>query len=443
MKTSDADNPLRRIKEEIRADARVARARASSTTRVAPAPRSLGSGTPVRDEFTIDELASFHFIEFVERAYAAVLRRTPDSAGFGAQIRLLEAGRSKVEILGNLRYSGEGRAVGVRIPWLWPRYLLAKSTRVPILGYAIEWLMCVGGLPRVLRHQRAADAYHSARNHLIVRDIAGLAGQLDSLREEMVRLERAQETAAAQFQQLGERFVPVHAEVGKAFHEIRDLRHLVLSMNHWLASLRQNLSALEAAEADQARKADALYADVTEQMIEADRQRPMRLEEWVESFVPGLSASAEVLDIGSGIDWLQALSRRGVNVTAVNSNNEIGQRIRDSGIPIAVAEPSVVLARIADQSLDGVTILDLASLLRTMPAVILFDILRRVLRPGGEVLFGIGVESATIADRLEGRASALVDGDLIERALQVSGFVEIRRVDSADHRYCVIASQPR
>lgn len=442
MKIPDTDNSLRRIKEEIRADAQVARARAAHTARTARAPKSLGTLAPARDEFAIDELASFHFIEFIERAYVALLRRTPDSTGFEAQVRLLEAGRSKIEILGNLRFSGEGRAVGVRVPWLWPRYLLAKSTRIPVFGYAIEWLMCLGGLPRMLRHQRAADAYHAARNHVLERDLAKLAEQIDTLRDEAERLERGQVGAAAQLQQFGDRFVPVHAEIGKTFHEIRDLRHLVLSMNHWLASLRQNLAALETAETEQTRKADALHGDVAEQMLKADQRRPMRLEKWAGNFAEGLSASAEVLDIGSGLDWLQSLSRCGLNVTAVNPNNEIGQHIRDAGITIAIAEPPVVLARIGDKTLDGATILDLASLLRGMPAVILLDILRRVLRPGGQVLFGTGTESATITDRLEGRASALVDADLIEHALKASGFVKIRRIASADNDYCVVASQP-
>ncbi len=509
MKISDTDNQLRRVKEEI--------ARARQTSRPAAAPKSMGAVAPARAAFTIDELASFHFIAFIENAYASLLRRAPDSTGLNAQICLLEAGRSKIEILGNLRYSGEGRAIGVRVPGLWPRYFLAKSMRVPILGYAIEWLMCLGGLPRMLRHQRAADAYHAAHDHVIGRDLASLAEQLHPLRDETLRLEHGQarlergqvdvatqlqqfgerfgpvraeieksfheirdlrqlvlsinhwlaslrenlatlETAEAeqarkaggmhadvseQLQQFGERFTPVRAEIEKSFHEIRDLRHLVLSMNHWLASLRQNLAALETAEAEQARKAGAMHADVAEQLLKADQRRPIRLEQWAATFTKGLSASAEVLDIGGGLDWLQALSRYGLSVTTINSNIEIGQRIRDAGITIAVAEPSVVLARIGDQTLDGVTILDLAALLRGMPAVILLDILRRMLRPGGQVLFSIGPESATITDRLEGRGSALVDGDLIERALQVSGFVEIRRIASVDGSYCVVAGQAR
>ena len=442
MKKPDAVNSLRRIKEEIRAEAQAARTRAVQTPRAAAAPRAFGEIAPARNAVSIDELASFQFIEFIEHAYSALLGRSPDSAGFTAQLRLLEAGRSKVEILGNLRYSGEGRAVGVRVPWLLPRYLLAKTMRIPLIGYAIEWLVCLGGLPRILRHQRAADAYHEARNRVLREDLAALVAQIQPLREEIARLHREHTEVVAQMHALGERFVPLHAEIGKAFQEAGELRHLVLSMNHWLASLRQNLAALETAESEHLRKADAVHADVAARLLDSDPLRPARLRHWAAGFAADLPPAAEVLDIGAGLDWLQSMSSRGLAVTAINQNTEIGQRIRDAGITVAVAEPAVVLARIADHSLDAVTILDLASILRGLPAVILLDILRRIVRPAGQVLFGMGAESATIADRLEGRARAQVDGELIERALQASGFVRIRQVVAAGDSYCLIASQP-
>ena len=442
MKKPDADNSLRRIQEEIRAEAQVARTRAAHNPRAAAAPRAIGEVAPARTAVSIDELARFQFVEFIEHAYSVLLGRSPDSAGLTGQIRLLESGRSKIEILGNLRFSGEGRAVGVRVPWLLPRYLLAKAMRIPLIGYAIEWLVCLGGLPRLLRHQRAADAYHAARDHVMREDLAVLGVQMQPLREEVARLDREGAELGVQMQALGERFAPLHAEIGKAFQEARELRHLVLSMNHWLASLRQNLAALETAESEHLRKADAVHADVAVRLLESDPQRPARLRHWAAEFAAGLPPAAEVLDIGGGLDWLQSMSSRGLAVTAINQNTEIGQHIRDAGITVAVAEPSVVLARIADHSLDAVTILDLASILRGLPAVILLDMVRRIVRPSGQLLFGMGAESATIADRLEGRARAQVDGELIERALQASGFVRIRRVVAADDSYCLIASQP-
>lgn len=442
----DTDNPLRRIKEEIRADAEAAHARALQSTNNSVAPRAIGEIEPERNQFTIAELAGFPFIEFnefIERSYAALLRRTPDSTNLAAQIRLLDAGRSKIEVLGNLLFSGEGRAVGVRVPGLYPRYLLAKATRIPVFGYAIEWLMCLAGLPRILRHQRIADSYHAASFHAVRKELAGVTDQIELLRAETSRLDRQRTDIIAQMQQLGERFVPVHAEIEKASHDTRDLRHLVLSMNHWLATLRQNLAALESAETEQARKRNVLHAEVSEKMLQADQQRAGWLEQLAENFTQGLSSTADVLDVGGGLDWLQTLSRRGVNVTAVNQNNVIGQRIREAAIASDIAEPTAVLARIADCSLDAVAILDLASLLRVMPAAVLVDILRRVLRPTGRVLFGIGAESATIADRLEGRANVLIDCDLIERILQVSGFVQIKRITVSGSSDFVLASQPQ
>jgi SAM-dependent methyltransferase len=448
VKKPVAENPLRRIKDEIRADAEAARARfAQAASRPKPVvPGTIAVLKQARDEYSIDELAKLHYTKFLDQAFAVLLRRPPDSTAYNLQVQLLEEGRSKLEILGNLRYSAEGRAIGVRVPWLLPRYLLAKATRIPVLGYVFEWIMCIGGLPLLLRHQRGADAYHAARNlelgQELGQELAKLTDEASALRGEIVRLDVDRASVSTRLQQLSDRFAPVHSELGQAFNEIRDLRHLVLSMNHWLASLRQNLSSLEAAEAEQIRKTDAFYADISSEILAADPARPARLRLWAEMFATLLPASADVLDVGSGLDWLQALSRQGVKVTGVDPNHESGQRARNAGITSVVADPPVVLARMADGSVDGVTILDIAPLLRSLPAYSLLEILRRVLRPGGRLLFGFGQEPASIADRLEGRASAIADCGLVQHALQTSGFVEVRRSEAADGAVCVIARQP-
>ncbi len=443
MKKTVADNALQRIKEEIRTDAEVARARASQSVRRGSAPASLGQIAPPRERYEIDELSNAHFVDFIEHAYAALFRRTPDSAGFAEQVRLLETGRSKIEILGNLRFSGEGRAIGVRVPWLLPRYLLAKATRVPVLGYAIEWLMCVGGLPRLLHHQRAADAFHAARIHELKNEFRGIVDQLEMFREDLARLERERTGVNLQLEQVSDRFPRVHSEVASAFNEIRDLRHLVLSMNHWLASLRQNLATLEAAEGEQLRKRDPLYSEIFEQSRLADHARAPRLQQWASDFADMLPPKAEVLDIGSGLDWLQFLTARGLKVTGVNTSNDVGERARGVGIVIAVAEPSVVLARLADQAMDAVSILDFPALLRSLAAPTLLQNLRRVLRPDGKLMLGVGPESATIIDALEGRAAAPMSIELIELTLSVSGFVEIKRINAPGGMHCIFASLPR
>jgi SAM-dependent methyltransferase len=444
VKKAVAENPLRRIKDEIRAEAETARVRFAQSASQSPpvAPGTISVLKSLRDEYSIDELAKLHYTRFLDQAFAALLRRPPDSAAYSLQVLLLEEGRSKVEILGNLRYSSEGRAVGVRVPWLLPRYLLAKATRIPLLGYVLEWIMCIGGLPLLLRHQRGADAYHAARNLELRQELAKLTDEASALRAEIARLDADRASVSTQLQQFSDRFAPVHSELGQAFNEIRDLRHLVLSMNHWLASLRQNLTSLEAAEAEQTRKTDVFSADISSEILATDPTRSARLGQWAEMFASQLPVSADVLDVGSGLDWLQALSRRGVKITGVDPNHESGQRARNAGITSVVADPPVVLARMADDSIDGVTALDIAPVLRSLPALALFEILRRVLRPGGRLLFGLGQEPISIADRLEGRASAITDGNLIAHALQASGFLEVKRSEAGDGAVCVVARQP-
>jgi SAM-dependent methyltransferase len=444
VKKPVAENPLRRIKDEIRAEAEAARVRfAQAESRPAPAvPGTIAVVKPPRDEYSIAELAKHHYTSFLDQAFAALLRRPPDSTAYALQVQLLEDGRSKVEILGNLRYSSEGRAVGVRVPWLLPRYLLAKAGQIPVLGYVIEWAMCIGGLPLLLRHQRGADAFHAARNLELRQELGRLSDEASELRSEIARLDADRATLASQLNQLSDRFAPVHSELGQAFNEIRDLRHLVLSMNHWLASLRKNLSSLEAAEAEQSRKTDIFHADISSEILATDPTRPARLAQWAEMFATQLTATADVLDVGSGLDWLQALSRRGLKITGVDPNHESGQRARNAGITSVVAEPPVVLARMADGSVDAVTILDIAPLLRSLPAISLLEILRRVLRPGGRLLFSFGQEPASMADQLEGRANVIADSRLIEHALQTSGFIEIRCSKSGDGAVCVVARQP-
>jgi hypothetical protein len=157
---------LEHVKAEIRAEANRARARDRVPRAEAPLP---SAQTPVqtpafndgiereRLDYAIGELTGAHYKAFLDLAFRALLKRPPDETGAETQVRLLAAGASKAEILGNLRWSPEGRRIGTRVHGLLPRYALAKLARVPVLGYFVDWGIALAGLPILLRHQRAAD----------------------------------------------------------------------------------------------------------------------------------------------------------------------------------------------------------------------------------------------------------------------------------------------
>jgi SAM-dependent methyltransferase len=312
---------------------------------------------------------------------------------------------------------------------------------IPVFGYLLEWLVSFFSLPRILRHQRATDAYHSAREHELVEQCRSMAQQIEVIFIELGKLGSESPEISAKLKQLFDRLGPLSNDFERISSESTELRHMVLSMNHWLSSLRRSLSTLELAEAEQERRSDAFYANVSARVLESDPHRSARLAQWSGRLAAQLPRSAQVLDLCSGEDWLSHLRDNGLKPTGVDTNSEIAQRARQQGHAIIVAEPVSVLARTADHSLHGLTALDVGCLLRGMPTTRLLDEARRVLRGKAWVLFGFCGEPATIADRLDGRPEAVVDSTLIAQALWAAGFSDVEQVQAADGTSCVLARE--
>jgi hypothetical protein len=113
---------------------------------------------------------------FVRNAYRAVLRREPDAKGLRGMLdRLREGALSKVEILGNLRFSAEGRRIGVAIPGLlWP-WLLQTAARIPVLGLLpalASVLLRPDRIVRRLRHLEASRDFLDRQSRQVARQAA-------------------------------------------------------------------------------------------------------------------------------------------------------------------------------------------------------------------------------------------------------------------------------
>lgn len=102
---------------------------------------------------------------FIQTAYAALLNRRPDEAGLRHYSAELAAGRSRIMVLGELRYSDEGRRVGTPVPNLRRRFLLHRLYRIRVLGRVLRTLTGVAALPGLLRDVSRlsveVDALHS------------------------------------------------------------------------------------------------------------------------------------------------------------------------------------------------------------------------------------------------------------------------------------------
>ena len=67
-------------------------------------------------QYHVNDLLCYHDQAFVNVAYRTVLRRSPDTNGCLHYLNMLRNGCAKIDILGRLRYSKEGREVEAKYP---------------------------------------------------------------------------------------------------------------------------------------------------------------------------------------------------------------------------------------------------------------------------------------------------------------------------------------
>jgi GT2 family glycosyltransferase len=92
-------------------------------------PARLSSATPV----DLDSLLAMEGREFVEHAYATLLRRPVDESGLQTYLNQLEIGVHKIDVLAALSSSPEGRLRDVKLPQLDRTLVQLRKPRLPLL----------------------------------------------------------------------------------------------------------------------------------------------------------------------------------------------------------------------------------------------------------------------------------------------------------------------
>jgi hypothetical protein len=107
------------------------------------------SAFAIKPVYALADFLDAHDEAFIRRAYRGILGREPDAGGFLNYLEQLRTGRvAKVEILGRLRYSPEGREKAVKIRGLLALFVVATASRLPVIGYGLRWLVTLFRLIR-------------------------------------------------------------------------------------------------------------------------------------------------------------------------------------------------------------------------------------------------------------------------------------------------------
>jgi SAM-dependent methyltransferase len=112
----------------------------------------------------LKQLTDLHGQEFIQAAYLAILGRDVDQQGLAYYLpRLSDGSLSKIDILGSLRYSAEGRAAGVALSNLRLKFLVGKFARLPVLGRLFSVVFAIVRLPGQVRSIRVLEQELSSK----------------------------------------------------------------------------------------------------------------------------------------------------------------------------------------------------------------------------------------------------------------------------------------
>ncbi|NII56419.1 methyltransferase domain-containing protein [Luteibacter sp. SG786] len=427
---------LDELMERVRAE--VARRRAAQATEhdgeeagKGPAdrlPRWLpASGNlPAKPAYSLDELLQFADEEFVATAYRVLLRRPPDSAGMTHYLVALRNGHlSKVEILGEIRFSEEGRKADVHVDGLLIPYKLHGLRRVPILGKFLAFSLALKNLPRLSRYLQTMES-SSARaaqdmGRLINRIDEAVERRLEVVDEEMstratLASFRFLESRVDQLESRIEQMLSARASKDKEVAEIREfarsIEQRLVMLDEHEASLREAVVATRRGVIDLQRKAlasvqasssakaesvgggsasaesifDAEYVSFEKAFRGSRDDIKERAAEYLSTFAEAAiePGSGRILDLGCGRgEWLELLSEKGFTVTGVDMNTSMLDECRELGLDVVEGDAVAYLASLEDASVSAITSMHLVEHLPHDVMIRLIDEAHRVLKPGG------------------------------------------------------------
>ena len=114
---------------------------------------------PDQAQYVLNDFLRFNDADFIEVAYEKLLRRPADPEGSQGYLSALRSGAlGKVEILGLIRFSGEGRRQSVHVDGLLLPYKLHRWRHVPVIGWFLGLGMAVWRLPRLAWRLQGMEA---------------------------------------------------------------------------------------------------------------------------------------------------------------------------------------------------------------------------------------------------------------------------------------------
>ena len=143
---------------------------------------------PDKGGYHINDFLQYHDREFVRNAYLGILCREADPGGYNHYLERLRQGtRTKIEILGRLRYADEGRRKSVKVRGLLLPFLAQTSYGIPVLGYFSRLITGLVQLPTIIKNVQLLDM-HTQNQFFELKDYLNrITGSVHSKFDQMIQ----------------------------------------------------------------------------------------------------------------------------------------------------------------------------------------------------------------------------------------------------------------
>ena len=398
----DIDRLMREIRAEVGARLPTARLGTDTAAPAAPASRTavplprLGAfaeDLAKQERYRLADFLAYHDEDFVRQAYRRVLGREPDREGGARYLAKIRGGTlSRIEVLGRIRFSAEGRAAAVPISGLAVPFAMRTARRVPVVGRLAGIAQYLWRLPDLARnHEALESAVFANRTELRAQvngildeferrigtlanaaDVAALGGEFRAVSAEGVRLgarlAQAERDKASRAEVEGLRN-DVRSNAAHADAAVSALRSdvhanvertdvLLGTIDERLASAFTRLDDGERARADAAQRVATLLDDLarTHRAVDALHDGNQALAQRVATLLDDLVRTRRAVDALR--DGNQALAQRLAQLPSLEDLAAARDRARRSSADAGASQASTTPAETRSQGTQAPTLHD-------------------------------------------------------------------------------------
>jgi len=400
------DKIMKRIKEEVECHQESSSRQTNIDFSFSPPPpvstrTTFSTANPLahQEGYNMAELLKYQDLDFIHNAYTAVLRRPPDIQGGALYLEKLHNGTlSKIEILGRLRYSREGRGKKVLVKGLMLRFFFRTLQGIPLLGRMIQTLTGIVNLPTVLKNIQTLESSLYANNRIAREEaeqlrayIIRLSNHIEDLQEKITQYQQASHKEIDK--KLSDAIKTISENVHNNALNILNLQH---TSRTFMEEARKRTP--EPFSPDEIKNMfkekdhlmDAMYV-AFENRFRGDRKE---IKERVQVYLPqvqkALEATADspILDVGCGRgEWLELLKEQNIKARGLDLNRIMVSQCQELGLDVIESDVIDYLKQIKDNTLSMVTGFHIIEHVPFEILIKLFDEALRVVKPGGMVIF--------------------------------------------------------